>query len=64
MPIYEFQCSSCKAVFEENMSIHTTKDQYPKCRMCGHKPVQKLISTNNFHLKGSGWFKDGYSNHK
>lgn len=57
MPCYEYECKKC-GIFEE---IQKIKDKpLKKCPKCGDS-VKKLISSNNFHLKGGGWYKDGYS---
>ena len=62
MPIYEYGCEKCGEVFEVMQKISdkpltTHKDDEKKC---GGK-LTKLMSSNAFHLKGGGWFKDGYS---
>ncbi len=58
MPIYEFECSQCKAIFETTMKM---SDPAPtKCNHCGKGPVTKLVSRTAFQLKGGGWFKEGY----
>lgn len=57
MPIYEFRCTACGAVFDKMMKI---SDPTPVCAECGHTEVQKLVSTTSFILKGGGWYKDHY----
>lgn len=57
MPIYEYQCQSCHAVFEEWQSGF--EDHEMRCPQCGGES-KKLISHSSFHLKGGGWFADGY----
>jgi putative FmdB family regulatory protein len=57
MPIYEYQCQSCHAIFEEWQSGF--EDQEVPCPECGGES-KKLISHSSFHLKGSGWYADGY----
>lgn len=57
MPIYEYQCQSCHAVFEEWQSGF--EEQEMACPECGGES-RKLISHSSFHLKGSGWYADGY----
>lgn len=58
MPIYEYQCLSCQAVFEEWQTGFEDKDM--ECPECGGES-KRLISHSSFHLKGSGWYADGYS---
>lgn len=65
MPIYEYECEKCGEVFEVNRSI--SADPLEKHNEAGSSckgKVKKLMSSNAFHLKGGGWYKDGYSNAK
>lgn len=57
MPIYEYQCCSCDTVFEEWQSGFEEKEM--ECPECGGK-AKRLISHSSFHLKGGGWYADGY----
>lgn len=57
MPLYEFQCPTCKKQVEELMK-HS--DPNPKCKAC-EVEMRKLISRTSFELLGGGWYKDGYS---
>ncbi|MDH5543707.1 MAG: zinc ribbon domain-containing protein [Nitrospinota bacterium] len=57
MPIYEYGCPKCEREFEV---LHGISDNSArKCPECGAK-MKKLISLGSFHLKGGGWYKDGY----
>lgn len=57
MPIYEYKCEAGHE-FELQQSI---KDEPVKtCPICQRR-CQRLISRTSFHLKGDGWYKDGYS---
>ena len=58
MPIYEFRCTECDEVSEEMLSFKDKKKTI-KCPVCGNK-AERIISLGSFHLKGSGWYKDGY----
>ncbi|MCB0326821.1 MAG: zinc ribbon domain-containing protein [Bdellovibrionales bacterium] len=58
MPIYEYECISKGHRFEEMQKI--SDQPLEICKVCGGK-VKKLISNTAFSLKGSGWYKDGYS---
>lgn len=61
MPIYEFECEKCGHQFERMQKI---SDPPPKvCPKC-HGKVRKKISATSFHLKGGGWYKDGYTKGK
>jgi putative FmdB family regulatory protein len=61
MPLYEYKCESCDAVFEviqkfsdEPLATHPG---------CGGK-VERLLSKAAFHLKGSGWYATDYAKSK
>ena len=59
--IYEFKCKNCH-ITEEYFSTPSNKEE-TKCRICG-AVAKRIISKNNFVLKGKGWAKDGYSKEK
>jgi len=61
MPIYEYECISQGHRFEVMQKMSDEPIQI--CEKCGGK-VRKLISSAGFMLKGSGWYKDGYSSSK
>jgi putative FmdB family regulatory protein len=56
MPLYTFQCTSCTKEFDVIVQMGTKE---AKCS-CGSK-AKKVMALSNFHLKGGGWEKDGYS---
>ena len=58
MPIYEFRCVECDEVSEEMLSFKD-KTKTIKCPICNSKS-ERFMSVGSFHLKGSGWYKDGY----
>ena len=58
MPIYEYQCESCKDVIEAWQSLSDKPmSTCPNCK----GTLKKLISASSFRLKGGGWYADGYS---
>ena len=61
MPIYEYQCNNCRQVTEvlQKFSDPPLSD----CPQCNGR-LQKLMSLNSFHLKGSGWYVTDYSGKK
>jgi len=61
MPIYEYQCHACQSVFEEWQSGFEEKEM--ECPECGES-AKRLISHSSFHLKGGGWYSDGYGGAK
>ena len=58
MPVYEYKCSACERVFEVQQKISDAP--LTICSECGGE-VKKLVSASAFHLKGGGWYADGYS---
>lgn len=61
MPIYAYECQKCGAHEE-----HIQKMSDPpvtKCESCGGK-LQKQMTAAAFHLKGGGWYADGYGSSK
>ena len=59
MPIYEYLCASCGYQFEEVQKFNDPPLE--ECPGCGKKSASRQISMSAFHLKGGGWYKDGYS---
>ena len=54
MPIYKFKCAKCGSVKEV---VQKFNDKDPKhCR----RKMSRLLGRVGFHLKGTGWSKDGY----
>lgn len=58
MPVYEYECSGCKKIFEIQQRLADAPVSV--CPECGGD-VKKLISMSSFQLKGGGWYTDGYS---
>ena len=60
MPLYEYKCRLCGQHFDKLQKF--SDEPLTTCELCGQpNAVDRLISTPAFHLKGSGWYKDGYS---
>ncbi|MFA4829608.1 MAG: zinc ribbon domain-containing protein [Thermodesulfovibrionales bacterium] len=57
MPIYEYECLSCKEVHEKVQKF--SDEPLTICPKCGGK-LKKLISNTSFVLKGTGWYKTDY----
>lgn len=54
MPVYEFKCSDCEALFEVACTIAERK--LPRdCQECGSGNTEKIISHCSFVLKGDDW---------
>lgn len=58
MPTYEYFCKKCNKNFELVQKI--SEPPLEACPTCSGK-VKRLLSAPAFALKGSGWYKDGYS---
>ena len=77
MPIYEYKCDVCGHEFEEmlhfserDVPLNTPcpnrifdRNQDPQCFDCDGK-IHLKMSLGSFHLKGGGWYKDGYGDKK
>ena len=69
MPLYVFKCTSCDHKFERQMSMadpnppcprDTTEEADETPAVCGSLTEKVVVPGGTFHLKGSGWAKDGY----
>ena len=58
MPTYEYQCQACGHQLEAFQRI--TEPALKDCPSCSKPTLERLISGGAFHLKGGGWYKDGY----
>ena len=58
MPVYEYECPACEKVFEVHQGINDSP--LTSCSVCGGE-VKKIVSMSSFHLKGGGWYTDGYA---
>ena len=62
MPLYEYGCKDCGHEFE---LMQKMSDPAPSnCAKCDGSNIEKLMSSGSFHLKGGGWYSDGYSKEK
>lgn len=57
MPIYEFECTTCKRTQEILQKVNDTPVSV--CPECGGQ-MRKLISATSFVLKGEGWYVTDY----
>ncbi len=64
MPIYEYQCPQCQAVFEEWLTVSDaiSKNTAP-CPHCTTVSPH-IISNTAFVLKGGGWYVTEYGSRK
>ena len=61
MPLYEYRCTRCKHEVEALQKM--SDPLLISCPRCDGK-LKKLMSSNSFILKGSGWFATDYPNKK
>lgn len=59
MPLYEYKCLKCGAVFEV-LQRSTSSKPLTTHKDCGG-PVERLVSTSAFHFKGTGWYATDYA---
>ena len=58
MPVYEYECTDCRKVFEiQQKMADAPLTVCPECEGA----VKKLMSMSSFQLKGGGWYADGYA---
>jgi len=56
---YDYECSSCKAAWEAEQSIHD--DPAKICPRCGQNTARRMISGAPWiYFKGWGWSASGY----
>src|SRR5690349_23831362 len=53
MPVYEYECSTCKHRFERSQRFSDPPIQ--ECPECG-SPVRRVIFPAGIVFKGSGWY--------
>lgn len=61
MPMYAYRCTKCGS--EEEHIQRFSDPPKATCDACG-APLERLLSPTAFHLKGGGWYKDGYASSK
>ena len=61
MPLHAYICTDCDDSFEEIQKF--SDPPLEKCIKCGGR-LKKQMGTPSFHLKGGGWYRDGYASKK
>ena len=64
MPIYSYRCNLCG--FDDDVIVSTEKrdNKFP-CEQEGCSGIMiRELDAPSFHLKGDGWYKDGYGSKK
>lgn len=54
MPIYEYECTHCAALFEAMQKVSDAPLTH--CDVCGQETAKRLMSAAGFQLKGTGWY--------
>ena len=57
MPIYEYRCDDCGALFEVFQKM--SDDPLAECEKCGG-PLRKVMHPVAIHFKGSGFYTTDY----
>ena len=58
MPIYEFECTACHAVFDR---LQKLSDPDPAaCPECGQPRIKRRVTAPSFRLAGSGWYETDF----
>lgn len=61
MPIYEYLCKKCNYKIEK---LHKIDEIYvEKCPNC-NLSLERMISSSNFKLKGTGWYETDFKKKK
>lgn len=60
MRLFDYKCPNCEKQKEERVK---DLEQVVICEECEIQ-MTRLFPAPAFHLKGSGWYKDGYSGGK
>ncbi len=58
MPLYEYECESCRHRFERLQKF--SDPPVETCPVCD-QPVRRLISSSAIQFKGSGWYVTDYA---
>ncbi len=58
MPLYEYRCRKCGALFEKIQKF--SDPVLTKCEECGGQ-IDRLISPPAIQFKGSGWYVTDYA---
>ena len=58
MPLYEYECETCKARFEVIQKF--SDPRVAVCRTCGGQ-VHRMMSAPAIQFKGSGWYITDYA---
>ena len=58
MPIYPYRCAACGKSTEVWAKMSDPPPE--RCPHCGGGPLSRAVARTAFHLKGGGWYAQGY----
>jgi len=58
MPLRDYECLECKKQWEE---LRRDQSDPNTCSECKSTNIKRKLTTSNFQLKGSGWYKPSAS---
>lgn len=58
MPIYPYRCEACGKTTEVWAKMDDPAPE--QCPHCGKGPLSRTVARTAFHLKGGGWYAQGY----
>ena len=61
MPLYDFECEECSYIEEILTSSAGNTEIVLTCPECEKETMKRKVGLSNFHLRGGGWYKDGYT---
>jgi putative FmdB family regulatory protein len=62
VPTYEYECKSCKAVYELRQGFDAATTH--KCEECGKGTAKRVLRVPSVVFKGSGWYLTDSRNSK
>lgn len=62
MPTYDYECKSCKAVYELRQGFDAPTTH--KCEECGKGTAKRVLRVPSVVFKGSGWYLTDSRNSK
>lgn len=56
--LYDYRCDNCG--FEKEALVKSS-DEVVVCHKCELAMIRLITKPSNFQLKGTGWYRDGYT---
>ncbi|MEO6690181.1 MAG: zinc ribbon domain-containing protein [Dokdonella sp.] len=58
MPIYEFECTACGAIFDRLQKLSDADPTH--CPECAKESIKRRLTAPSFRLAGSGWYETDF----